>query len=216
MKKLKHIKLFEFFTSNYEKEELSSSNEKNEELYKFIDSLRIEDYIKKSLKNNQDLLIIWNKYNIYKNGIQYLMKLFESVTIDYWNEYINDLGQDSYIKEFYSDVDEFIEVLDRIHKFVKHPESSYIFTNIFGYCHAPALRYLTEKSIINILKNKDLIKKFQALWVQKLNISSDSGDYEGVSSWNSKLTGIKPFVPTSDKEQDEKIEEIIMDKYSKI
>jgi hypothetical protein len=207
MKKLKYVKLFENF----------SENEKGQELYKFIDSLKVEKWIKDSLKRNEDLEIIWSTNYFLKQGIKDLMKLFEPSTVEYWNKYINELDQESYINSFYSGVDDYVEVLDRLNKYLKHPEVGYIMTEIFGYCNPVALRYMSNRAVSNILAHKDLIRKFQALWVTKLNIHSahGSGGNEKIPSFNQRLTGIKPFVPTSDKEHEERIEEIIIDKYQK-
>jgi hypothetical protein len=218
MKNLKYIKVFEDF---------SPQNKKTEQLYKLIDRLEVDEYMKISLKNSQDLLIIWNANYGVNQGITELMELFQPGSVDFWNDYINELEQDSHIKSFYDSVEDFIEVLDRLNDFFKHPEVGYIMTNILGYCNPVALRYMTEKSIDNILKNKDLIRKFQALWeapTMKTFILSSDGSFtlDGGSKGTHEIprhkwevTGVKPFVPTSEEEHDRKIEEIIMDKYSK-
>ena len=211
MKNLKYIKVFEDF---------SPQNKRTEELYKLIDRLEVDEYMKTSLKNSQDLLIIWNANYFVNQGITELMELFEKRSVDFWNDYINDLEQDSHINSFYDSIEDFIEVLDKLNEFFKHPQVGYIMTNILGYCNPVALRYITVKSVDNILKNKDLIRKFQALWVAPMTSGSFSldggfkGDYK-IPSHKWEVTGVKPFVPTSEEEHDRKIEEIIMDKYSK-
>ena len=211
MKNLKYIKVFEDF---------SQQNKRTEELYKLIDRLEVDEYMKTSLKNSQDLLIIWNANYSVNQGITELMELFEKRSVDFWNDYINDLEQDSHINSFYDSIEDFIEVLDKLNEFFKHPQVGYIMTNILGYCNPVALRYITVKSVDNILKNKDLIRKFQALWVAPTTSGSFSldggfkGDYK-IPSHKWEVTGVKPFVPTSEEEHDRKIEEIIMDKYSK-
>lgn len=201
MKKLKWIKLFETF----------SSDEKNKQLFDFIDGLEVEDYIKNSLKSSEDLIIIWNTHYAFNKGIKDLMELFEEKKVDYWNDYIKELGQNSYIGSFYDGVDDFISVLDRVNRYLKHPEVSFIFGEIFGYCNPPALRYLSDRCIDDILKNKDLIRKFQSLWEGKI-FGPDGKTFYSLK-W--KTTGVKPFVPTSDKEHEQKISEIIMDKFDK-
>ncbi len=207
MKKLKYIKVFENFTEQ---------DKKTKDLLNAIDNLQVDDYIKNSLKNNDDLIIIWNKHYWLNQGIKELMSLFEPSSVVFWNGYINDLKQDSHIESFYEHIEDFIEVLDRLIKFLEHPEKSYIMTNILGYCHPVALRYMTEKSVNNILQHKDLIRKFQALWVTKMTDGSPSNSSCNIFMPDkSDLTGVRPFVPTSEEEHDRKIEEIIMDKYSK-
>ena len=211
MKNLKYIKVFEDF---------SPQNKKTEQLYELIDKLEVDEYMKISLKNSQDLLIIWNANYGVNQGITELMELFQPESVDFWNDYINELEQDSHINSFYDGVEDFIEVLDRLNEFFKHPEVGYIMTNILGYCNPVALRYMTEKSLDNILKNKDIIRKFQALWEAPIADDSFSlyGGFKGaykIPSHKWEITGVKPFVPTSEEEHDRKIEEIIMDKYSK-
>ena len=105
MKNLKYIKLFEeFFFYPKANQNSSPQNKRMEQLYKLIDRLEVDEYMKISLKNSQDLLIIWNANYGVNQGITELMELFQPESVDFWNDYINELEQDSHINSFYDGV----------------------------------------------------------------------------------------------------------------
>jgi hypothetical protein len=215
---MKYLKLFEHFFPQFSDDDYSpEKSDYTTELYNFIDSLKIEKYLKESLKESQDLTIIWNQHIVFKQGMKDLMYLFQQDTIDYYNDYIKQLEQDSFLTKVYDSVDDFIMTLDRVNQYITHPDKNFIMSQVLGYCNPLAIRYLSDECMKHILKNKQLINKFQALWVTPLTICT-SGSCNFVSNpFGSKyrLTGVKPFVPTSDKEQEEKILEIVFNNYTK-
>ena len=215
---MKIKKYFEFFNQPEFKEELSRDKNYDDEWIDFIDSKEwMSEYQKEDLKSDEEILELWNSMHVYSKGMKDLVGLFSPYSIEHWNKIIDSLEQDSYIKTFYRDTEDFKNVLRRLEKFTKSSDVGYIMREVLGYCSTPALRYMSEDCMKHILSNKKMIRNFQDLWKLPINMSSSdkSDSYCGLEDkkkwWSTFL--VKPFIPTSDKEQEDRIVEIILDSY---
>jgi hypothetical protein len=212
-------KYFEFFNQPEYKDGPIKERRYDDEWIKFIDSKEwMEEYQKEELKTDEEILDLWNSMHVYSKGIKDLVGLFSPYSIEHYNKIIDSLDQDSYIKTFYKDTEDFKNVLRRLEKYTKGSDVGYVMSEILGYCSIPALRYMSEDCMKHILSNKKLIRNFQDLWRLPSNMSSSDNsnshcELEDKKNWWENYL-VKPLIPTSDKEQEERIVEIILDSYN--
>lgn len=212
MRYLKNLKLFERF------------DWVTEEWINFINRQSyLPNYLKEDLCT-QEVLDLWKDLSPYRAAIKPLVQLFDPKVVEHYNSELKNLyKQDSHIKEFYKDAKDFISVLKRLRKFTQHPDRIFILTQLLAYVevNVPTLRYFSEESMKHVLANRHLNSVFSALWERPIyGVSSGSAGSEDVihpsfPGTGFKKFGIKPFLPTSDKELEEKIVEIILDSHRK-